>query len=123
MSSSTTLIGNLTRDPELRFADKGTAICKFALAVNRRVKKGNDYEDKTSYFDVTAFGSLAENVANSLTKGTRVIVSGRAEQETWEKDGQKRSAVVILADAVGADLRFANVSVSRGEGKAATEEW
>lgn len=124
MSSSTTLVGNLTRDPELKFVgNQGVAVAKFAIAVNRRVKKGTEYEDKTSYFDVTAFGSLAENVANSLRKGVRVIVSGRVEQETWESEGQKRSKVVVQADSVGPDLRFANVSVSRGEGKAAVEEW
>ncbi|MEI6710605.1 MAG: single-stranded DNA-binding protein, partial [Actinomycetota bacterium] len=81
-----TVVGNITRDPELKFLTSGNAAMKFSIAVSRRWqnRQTQEWEEKTSYFDVQAYGSLAENCANSLQKGTRVIVSGRMEQRTWE---------------------------------------
>jgi single-strand DNA-binding protein len=115
-SNSITIVGNVTRNPELKFVGTGLAIARFSVAVSRKVKE----EEKTSFFDVSAFGSLAENVANSVLKGTRVIVQGTLEQSTWETEaGEKKSKVEIKAEAVGPDLRFANVAVNRGEGYAA----
>lgn len=108
MSARVCLVGNMTRDPELRFTGPGLAVCGFGVAVNR--KKGE--EEVTSFFDVTAFGSLAENVAG-LVKGARVIVTGRLEQSSWEKDGEKRSKVGIVADEIGPSLRWATASVER----------
>jgi len=99
-----TIIGNLTRDPELKFLNSGQACTKLSVAVSRKDKQGNE---QTSFFDVTAFGSLAENAANTLHKGARTFVSGRLEQSSWENDkGEKRTRVEVLADAIGPDLRW-----------------
>ena len=103
--SNITLVGNLTRDPELKFTNSGKAQTRFSIAVNRRWQKDGVWEEQVSYFDVTCWAVLAENVANGVTKGTRVIVSGRLEQRSWEtKEGDKRSTVEVVADAVGIDL-------------------
>ena len=109
-----TVVGNITRDPELKFLTSGNAAMKFSIAVSRRWqnRQTQEWEEKTSYFDVQAYGSLAENCANSLQKGTRVVVTGRMEQRTWETEkGEKRSAVEIVADDVAASLRFNSLDV------------
>ena len=118
MSATTTIIGNLTRDPELKFLGNDSTVVKFSVEVNRRTKGRNgDFTETTSYFNVSAFGTLAENSADSLHKGNRVIVTGRIEQRTWEKeDGSKGSAVEIVAEAVGPDLRWNNADVKLGRG-------
>jgi single-strand DNA-binding protein len=112
--STVTLVGNLTRDPELKFTQTGKAQTRFSIAVNRRWQKDGNWEEQTSYFDVTCWAVLAENVANQVTKGTRVIVSGRIEQRSWEtKEGDKRSTIEIIADAVGIDLSKSAGNVTR----------
>jgi single-strand DNA-binding protein len=116
MSNTTTLSGNLTRDPEIHYTKDGQANVTFGLAVNRRWQaRGSDtWEEATSFFDVVCWRELAENVALSLVKGTRVIVTGRLEQHSWEtEDGERRSRVEITADEVGPSLRFATAEVSR----------
>ena len=111
MTSAITIVGNLTADPELKFTNSGQAQTRFSVAVNRKFKEA----ETTSFFNVTAWGSLAENLANSVRKGTRVIVEGRLEQRSWETDkGEKRSTVEISANSVGADLRFNIVNVQNG---------
>jgi single-strand DNA-binding protein len=111
MTSAITIVGNLTADPELKFTNSGQAQTRFSVAVNRKFKE----TETTSFFNVTAWGSLAENLANSVRKGTRVIVEGRLEQRSWETDkGEKRSTVEISANSVGADLRFNIVNVQNG---------
>lgn len=116
MDNTVTICGNLTRDPELRFMQSGTALAQFGVAVNRRWKKGNEWEEETSFFDVTCWRELAENVTESLTKGARVVVSGRLEQRSWETDsGDKRSKVEIVADDVAPSLRWATAVVTRTE--------
>jgi single-strand DNA-binding protein len=92
-----TLVGRLGQDPELRHANSGTPIATFSLAVNHR-KRGN--EEPVSWFDVTAFGAQAETIAEYLTKGRQVAVQGYLEQQRWEKDGQKRSKVVVIANRI-----------------------
>jgi single-strand DNA-binding protein len=114
--NSVTIIGNCTRDPELRYSNNGMQIATFGVALNQR--KRNDsgqWEDgETSYFDVTCFRELAENVAESVSKGTRVIVSGTLKQRSWETpDGDRRSKVEVIADEVGPSLRWATASVER----------
>jgi single-strand DNA-binding protein len=95
------LIGNLTRDPELRFSGGGTAVCKFSLAVNRRTKKGDTWEEEVSFFDIVAFGKTAENTAQYLAKGRSVFVEGDLVQRRWEaQDGQKRNKIEIIANTV-----------------------
>ncbi|CAB4530976.1 single-strand binding protein [Actinobacteria bacterium IMCC26207] len=113
------LIGNVTRDPELRFTPNGAAVANFGLAVNRRWRnqKTNEWEEQVSFFDVVCWRELAENASESLTKGTRVMVSGRLDQRSWEdpKDGSKRSKVEVVADEIGPSLRWATAQVSKNE--------
>ena len=92
------LIGNVTRDPELRFTPSGQAVATFGLAVNRRWqnRQTQAWEESTSFFDVVCWAQLAENVAESVTKGTRLMVIGRLDQRSWEtQDGDKRSKVEV----------------------------
>ena len=116
---SVTVIGNVVRDPEVKFASTGNALLNFSIAQTRKFtgKDGKDKEE-TSFFDVTCFGTLAENIANSVTKGTRVIVTGRLAQNSWEdKDGNKRSKVEIVADEIGVSLRFNPVLPMQSSGQ------
>jgi single-strand DNA-binding protein len=118
MSNTTTLSGNLTRDPEIRYTRDGQANANFGLAVTRRwqPRGTDDWEEATSFFDVVCWRDLAENVALSLVKGSRVVVTGRLEQRTWEtENGDRRSRVEITAEDVGPSLRFATAEVSRIE--------
>jgi|LakMenEpi03Aug12_release.lakeMendotaPanAssembly.Ray.scaffolds.fasta_scaffold00184_115 single-strand DNA-binding protein len=112
MTAQVTIVGNLTSDPELKSTKTGSSVLKVGVAVNRRWKnKQDEWEETVSYFDVNAWGELADNVAASLSKGSRVIVSGRLEQQSWEnKEGQKQSKVVLVADDFGVSLRKAQVS-------------
>jgi single-strand DNA-binding protein len=117
-ASSTTVIGNLTRDPEIRYTRDGQATTTLGVAVNRRWqnRESNEWEESTSFFDVVTWRDLAENVALSLTKGMRIVVTGRLEQRSWEtEDGDRRFKVEIVADEVGASLRFATVDVHKVE--------
>jgi single-strand DNA-binding protein len=115
-ATTTTIVGNLTRDPEIRYTRDGQATVTLGVAANRRWqnRETNEWEESTSFFDIVAWRDLAENVALSLTKGMRVIVTGRLEQRSWEtEDGDKRFKVEIVADEVGPALRFATVDVHR----------
>ena len=119
MSDNTVcIVGNVTRSPDVRFTPSGASIVSFGMAVNRRWqnKQTNEWEEQVSFFDVKAWGQLGENVAESIEKGTRVIVSGRLEQRSWETDqGEKRSKVEIVADEVAPSLRWATATVQRIE--------
>jgi len=118
MSNMTTLSGNLTRDPEIRYTRDGQANTTFGLAVNRRwqPRGSEEWQESTSFFDVVCWRELAENVALSLVKGSRVIVSGRLEQHVWETDlGERRSRVEVTADEIGPSLRFATAEIARNE--------
>src|SRR5215210_9063096 len=98
--NTVTVIGNVTRDPELRFTPSGQAIATFGLAVNRRWqnRQTQEWEEQVSFFNITAWAQLAENVGECLTKGMRVVVTGRIEQRSWESpDGEKKSSVDITA--------------------------
>jgi single-strand DNA-binding protein len=116
--NSVTLVGNLTRDPELRYTPAGAATCQFGLAVNRRWqnRQTQEWEEATSFFNVVAWREMAENAGESLTKGSRVIVTGRLEQRSWETpEGEKRSVVEVVADEIGPSLRWATAQVVRNE--------
>ena len=118
MTTTTTLVGNLTRDPEIRYTRDGQATTTLAVAVNRRWKNRttDEWEESTSFFDVVIWRGMAENVALSLTKGARVVVTGRLEQHSWETEaGDRRTKVEILADDIGASLRFATAEVQRAQ--------
>jgi single-strand DNA-binding protein len=97
------LVGNLTRDPELRHTPSGTAVCSLRLAVNTRRKDAatGEWGEKPNYFDITVWGNQGENCAQYLSKGRPVAVDGRLEWREWEaQDGTKRQAVEIVADSV-----------------------
>jgi single-strand DNA-binding protein len=115
-SNSVTLIGNLTRDPELRYTTGGRGVASFGLAVNRRYQQNGEWQEQTSFFNVVCWGDLGENAAATLTKGSRAIVTGRIEQRSWEtSDGEKRSVVEVIADEIGPSLRWATAQVERTE--------
>jgi single-strand DNA-binding protein len=116
--NSVTVVGNITRDPELRFTPNGTAVANFGIACNRRWmdRSTNEWKEETSFFNVTAWAEMAENAGNSLSKGDRIIVNGRLEQRSWEtQEGDKRSVVEIRADEIGPSLRWATASVEKNE--------
>ena len=116
MSNSTTICGNLTREPEIRYTREGQAMTQLGVAVNRRWQDRvtQEWQEATSFFDVVCWRDLAENVALSLTKGMRVVVTGRIEQRSWEgDDGEHRSKVEIVADEIGPSLRFSTADVHR----------
>ena len=116
--NSITLVGNLTRDPELRFTPSGVAKATVGLAVNRRWqnRQTNEWEEATSFFNIVCWRELAENAGESLKQGMRVLVTGRLEQRSWETDqGEKRSVVEVVADEIAPSLRFATAEVSRTE--------
>ena len=117
MSDSTvTLVGNAAREPELRFTAAGRAVASFGIAVNRRYQVNNEWQEQVSFFNVTAWGTLAENAAASIAKGTRVIVTGRLEQREYDtKQGEKRTVVEVVADEIGPSLRWARCEVERVE--------
>ena len=115
MSNSVTVVGNLTREPELRYTPSGAAVVKFGMAVNRSYNNRNgDKVEQTDFFDVTAWRELGENCAESLSVGSRVIVTGRLQQDRWENDsGEKRSKIYIVADEIGPSLRWATASITK----------
>ena len=120
MSNVMSVVGNLTRDPELRFTQSGVALCSFSIASNRRKKVGDEWEDVTSFFNCTAWQSLAENIASSLTKGDRVLATGYMEQRSYEtQEGEKRTVFDFTVNELGAELRYATVEVSRTERRSA----
>lgn len=115
MSNNVTLIGNLVDDPELRFTPSGVALAKIRMAVNRRWRaQDGEWQEQTSFFGGTVWREQAEQVAESLQKGARVIVTGRLEQRSWETDaGDKRSIVEVQIDEIGPSLRWATATVNR----------
>ena len=93
------LMGNLTRDPELRYTPNGSAVASFAIAVNRRYKVDNEKREETSFFDIVFFGKSAEIIAEYMKKGRPILVEGRLQQRRWETDdGQKRSKVEVVGE-------------------------
>lgn len=96
-----TLMGNLTRDPELRQTPNGQSVTSFSLALNRAYKDaGGEWQEATDYIDCVCWGPLAERVAQYLSKGRRCLVQGRLQSRSWEQDGNKRSKVEVLANDV-----------------------
>ncbi|MEZ5381470.1 MAG: single-stranded DNA-binding protein [Microthrixaceae bacterium] len=117
-TNTVTIIGNITREPELRFTPSGQGVANFGVAVNRRWqnRQTNEWEEATSFFDVVAWAQLGENVSESCTKGTRVIVTGRLDQRSWDgPEGERRSKVEIVADEVAPSLRWATAAITKNE--------
>ncbi|MBJ7292605.1 MAG: single-stranded DNA-binding protein [Ilumatobacteraceae bacterium] len=109
-----TLVGNLTRDPELRFTATGRGVASFGIAVGRRYQVNGEWKEDTSYFNVTAWGQLGENASATLSKGMRCVVSGRLEQREYNnREGEKRSAIEVVADEIGPSLKWATAQVER----------
>jgi single-strand DNA-binding protein len=112
--NSVTLVGNLTKDPELRYTTGGRGVASFGLAVNRRYQVNGEWQEQVSFFNIVAWGDLGENAAASLNKGNRVIVTGRLEQRSYEtREGEKRSVTEVVADELGPSLRWAQAQVER----------
>ncbi len=117
-TNSITISGNITRDPEMRYTPSGVSKLSFGVAVNRswRNQQTQEWEEQTSFFNVVAWRQLAENAGASLAKGTRVVVSGRLEQRSWETEqGEKRSIVEVVADDIAPSLRFATAEIHKVE--------
>lgn len=112
-----TITGNLTADPELRFTPTGTAVANFTVAVSKRVKNGDKWEDgPSSFYRCSIWRQYAENLAETLTKGTRVIVTGEMNQREYEdKQGEKRSVWELHAEEVGVCLRYVTARVQKAE--------
>lgn len=122
MSSTMTLVGRLTAQPELRFSPSGVAVAAFTIVTSRRVKdqaSGEWSDADTTYWDCKAFKQLAENLVESLEKGMEVIAVGRAVQESWEdrQSGQKRSKIAVRIDSIGPSLRSSTARVSKAGGQ------
>lgn len=117
--NSVTIVGNMTRDPEVQYTSSGNALTKFGIAVNTRRKDGDEWVDgDPQFFDVTVWGEYGENIAESLGKGDRVVVAGKLQFRSWEADdGSKRSKIEITAEEVAPSLRWATAKVTRTEKK------
>ncbi len=112
--NSVTLVGNVTKDPELRYTTGGRGVASFGLAVNRRYQVNGEWQEQVSFFNIVAWGDLGENAAASLNKGNRVIVTGRLEQRSYEtNEGEKRSVTEVIADELGPSLRWAQAQIER----------
>jgi single-strand DNA-binding protein len=111
----TTIIGNLAEDPEVRFTQNGIAVTNLRVAVTQRIQQEGQWRDgDTSFLKVNVWRDQAEHLADSLTKGDRVMVTGRLRQRSWETpEGEKRSVAEIEADEVGASLKWATAKVER----------
>jgi len=119
---STTIIGNLVKDPELKFSGGGNAILNFSVAVNRRFTTQNEQKEEVSYFDCVLFGEAATNAVESLRKGNRVIVTGRLHQNNYtDKEGGKKSRIEIVCDDLGLSFKFATALVAQKATGAGTE--
>lgn len=109
------LIGNLTKDTELRYTPQGTPVCTLRLAVNSKYKQGNEMKEETLFIDAVVFGKQAESCNKYLNKGSQALVEGRLRERRWEKDGQQRSKFEVVAQSV----RFLSSRRGEGEGAAA----
>ena len=119
-----TIIGNITREPELRYTPGGQAKAEFGVAVNRSWvdRATNERKEQVSFLNVVCWGQLGENASSSLPKGSRVIVTGRLEQRTYETQaGEKRERIEIVADEIGPSLRWATATIERNDRRSGSE--
>jgi len=101
MFNKVILIGNLTRDPEMRYTPQGTSVCNFGLAVNRRYKQGDEAKEEVTFINIVVFGKQADTCGQYLNKGSSVLIEGRLQERRWEtEDGQKRSKHEVVAQSV-----------------------
>lgn len=114
MSNTITVVGNLTREPELKYIASGRATCNLGIASSRRYMQNGEWTEQTSFFNLTVWADQAENVAATFSKGDRVLVSGRLEARPWEtKEGEKRTSYDIIVDEIGPSLRWARAMIER----------
>jgi single-strand DNA-binding protein len=112
MFNKVILIGNLTRDPELRYTPQGTSVCNFGLAVNRKYKQGEEMKEEVTFINIVVFGKQADTCGQYLNKGSSILVEGRLQERRWEtEDGQKRSKHEIVAQ----NIRFMSKKQSTSE--------
>ena len=117
------LIGNLTKDPEIRYTPSGTAVASFGLAVNHRYKQGEEMKDEVCFIDIVVFGKQAENCGQFLNKGQSVIVDGRLQERRWEtEDGQKRSKHEVVAQAVSFMPKRGEAAAPSGKAEPAPDD-
>ena len=124
MSTQVTMTGNLTADPVLKSTKTGSSLLSVGIAVTRRWRdKQDNWEEQTSFFDLTAWGELADNAAASLSKGNKVVVVGRLEQQEWtdKNDGSTKRKVVVIADDIAVSLRKATVEAISKSGNPAAQ--
>lgn len=111
--NTVSIVGNVTRTPELRFTQGGIAVCGFGVAWNQKSQQG---EDKAHYFDITCWRELAENVAETVTTGMRISIYGRLDYRSWEgENGEKRSAIQVVADEVSPSLKWSTAVVNKND--------
>ena len=116
------LVGRLTRDAELKYITSGQAVCKFSLAINRRRKVGEQWEDEVNYFDVVLWGRQGEALSQYLQKGKQVGVEGELRQDRWQQDGQNRTRIEVVANNI--QLLGGNPSgQSTGQGPVSGNSW
>jgi single-strand DNA-binding protein len=114
MSNTINVVGNLTKEPELRYTASGRAFCSVSIAASRRFQQNGEWQEVTSFFDGTLWGDAAENLAGSVNKGTRVVAVGRMEQREYtDKEGNKRRAYDFVIDEIGPSVRWARCQVER----------
>ncbi|HEY5595252.1 MAG TPA: single-stranded DNA-binding protein [Nitrospiria bacterium] len=117
------LIGNLTKDPEIRYTPSGTPVANFRLAVNHKYKQGEDLKEEVCFIDVVVFGKQAENCGQYLNKGQSVIVDGRLQERRWEtEDGQKRSKHEVVAQAVRFMPKRGETAAPSGKAESAPDD-
>ncbi len=100
MYNKVILIGNLTKDPELRYTPQGTPVSSFRLAVNYRYKQGDEMKQETTFIDIVVFGKQAESCGQFLNKGSSALVEGRLQERRWESEGQQKSKFEVVAQSV-----------------------
>ncbi len=101
MFNKVILIGNLTRDPEMRYTPQGTSVCSFGLAVNRKYKQGEENKEEVTFINIVVFGKQADTCGQYLNKGSSALIEGRLKENRWETDdGQKRSKLEVIAQSV-----------------------
>ncbi len=113
------LMGNLTRDPEVRYTPNGKAVASFSLAINRKYKQGEEWKEEVSYIDIVVFGKPAEACGQYLNKGDSALIDGRLQQRRWDdkESGQKRSKVEVVADSVQFGPKRSSVTPGRDQGE------
>lgn len=123
MDNTITVVGNITRDPELRYTATGRGVASFGLAVNRRYQQNGEWQEEVTFLNIVAWGDMGEHVAASLAKGNRAIVTGRLEVRAYDdKEGVKKYVTEIIADDIGPSLKWAEAQVERISRDAAAPE-